>query len=141
MNKQSIIDKCLNSGNRLTPLRQKVIDVMMSNKKHTSAYSILDEINAEEKKPINVSTLYRILDFWMSIGVIHKVNATNTFVLCNDSHENHNHILLHCRDCDSVIEKCEISRKFPNPMFNDFHLSSNEVIEFHGLCSACSSNK
>ena len=141
MNKQSIIDKCLNSGNRLTPLRQKVIDVMMSNKKHTSAYSILDKINTEEKKPINVSTLYRILDFWMSIGVIHKVNATNTFVLCNDSHDNHNHILLHCQDCDSVIEKCEISSKFPNPMFNDFLLSSNEVIEFHGLCSACSSNK
>jgi len=34
----------------------------------------------------------------------------------------------------------ELKQEF-NTYINDFLLSSNEVIEFHGLCSACSSNK
>ena len=136
MDRLSIFNKCIQSGHQLTPQRQIIIDEFIKKKSGFTAYELLEIINLNDKS-LNISTIYRILDFWVKLGVLHKVESNSTYVLCNDEHENHNHVLLLCTKCSKVNESCSISRDFLSKSFPNFHIKINQVIELKGICSDC----
>ena len=136
MDRLSILNKCTQSGHQLTPQRQIIIDEFIKKDSGLSAYELLEIINLNDKS-LNISTIYRILEFWVKLGVLHKVESNSTYVLCNDEHENHNHVLLLCTECNKINESCSISREFLSKSFPNFHIKSNQVIELKGICSDC----
>ena len=78
-----------------------------------------------------------MLDFWINTGVVHKVESNNTYLVCNDSHTDHFHVLLHCTSCDNIEESCKNSNKLSIPNINKFTPEEGQVIELHGLCNNC----
>ncbi|MEJ1775395.1 transcriptional repressor, partial [Escherichia coli] len=70
-----------------------------------SAYDLLDllrQVEPQAKPP----TVYRGLEFLLEQGFIHKIESTNSYVLCHHFDDaEHTSVMLICDRCLSVTEK------------------------------------
>lgn len=134
--RSELISKCLDSGRSATPQRISIVDELNHSGKNLSAYDLLARLK-DKGQAFNISTIYRVLDFWIEMDVVHKIDSSNTFLMCNDSHTNHFHVLLHCSMCNSIEESCQVSSQLSLPESNKFSIKDGQVIEFQGFCSKC----
>ena len=133
-----LIQEVSSVGKALTPQRLAIYRALEMAKEPLTAYELRDQVNRQSNESFNISTIYRVLDFWTELGLIHKIDSSNTFIVCNDDHRNHVHILQHCTQCQSVKESCEISSLVKMPESASFHIDTNQVIEIQGQCAKCS---
>ncbi|NUU68495.1 zinc uptake transcriptional repressor Zur [Enterobacteriaceae bacterium BIT-l23] len=130
---------CQQRNVRLTPQRLEVLRLMTLQDSSISAYDLLDLLKASEPQA-KPPTVYRALDFLLEQGFVHKVESTNSYVLCHHFDEPmHTSAMFICDRCGSVKEESaegveEIMHKLAAG--NGFALHHN-VIEAHGLCAPC----
>ena len=136
ISKTQLISRCLESGRSATPQRMSIIDELGSASKNLSAYELRDLLN-DKGYSFNISTIYRVLDFWIHIGVVHKMDSSNTYLVCNDSHTHHFHVLLHCTSCKSVQESCQLSEQLSLPNSNKFAVNDSQAVEINGVSNKC----
>ena len=77
-----LLEHCFKNKKSLTHSRALVIKTLSKNLKPTSAYELLEEINKNQKNKLNISTIYRVLEFWMKLGLIHKITTINKYLIC-----------------------------------------------------------
>ncbi|AYA42212.1 zinc uptake transcriptional repressor Zur [Xenorhabdus nematophila] len=130
---------CLSRGVRLTPQRLEILRLITEQPGAISAYDLLDllrEVEPQAKPP----TVYRGLEFLLEQGFIHKIESTNSYVLCHHFEEpSHTSAMFICESCGSVTEKDakDIESTIQQlAQGTGFHLY-NSVIEVHGLCFSC----
>lgn len=131
---------CENSGLRLTPLRQRVLELVWQNHKPVKAYDILDElkrVHASSAPP----TVYRVLDFLQEEGLVHKLESLNAYVGCGAPDQNHNSQFLMCRSCGVAAEMddVDIRNLIADKVAGIGFKIDKEIIEIKGICSQCSS--
>ncbi|BDH47547.1 transcriptional regulator Zur [Salmonella enterica subsp. enterica serovar Choleraesuis] len=130
---------CLQRNVRLTPQRLEVLRLMTLQQGAISAYDLLDLLKSTEPQA-KPPTVYRALDFLLEQGFIHKVESTNSYVLCHLFDDPaHTSAMFICDRCGAVKE--EAAEGIEDIMHtlaarNGFALHHN-VIEAHGLCTAC----
>lgn len=134
-----LIHEVSSVGKTLTPQRLAIYRALETAKDPLTAYELKDQVNHLSKESFNISTIYRVLDFWTELGLIHKIDSSNTFIVCNDEHRNHVHVLQHCTQCQSVKESCEISSLMKMPESASFLIDTHQVIEIQGQCAKCCS--
>ena len=105
-NAENLLNYCLKKKKSLTPSRTLVIKTLAKHKKPISAYELRDEINNNGDVNINISQIYRVLEFWIDLGLIHKISSINKFLLCITPEEKHTHMLNFCTVCEKVFETC-----------------------------------
>ena len=103
---ENLLNYCLKNKKSLTPSRTLVIKTLSKYKKPISAYELRDEINNKGDVNINISQIYRVLEFWIDLGLIHKISSINKFLLCITPEEKHTHMLNFCTVCEKVFETC-----------------------------------
>ncbi|HBO21385.1 MAG TPA: transcriptional regulator Zur [Providencia sp.] len=130
---------CQSRGVRLTPQRETVLRLIAKQHGAISAYDLLDllrEVEPQAKPP----TVYRGLEFLMEQGFIHKIESTNSYVICHHvDNPSHISVMLICDICGSVTESdcTTIEVAIINLAGeNKFHLR-HTVVENHGLCHEC----
>ena len=67
---------CDESGVKLTPIRRKVLELILQSHKPIKAYDLLAQLSDSdhmEKPP----TVYRALDFLLDNHLIHKIESSN----------------------------------------------------------------
>ncbi len=131
-------DFCEDKGVRFTPLRAKVYQILLQEDASIGAYDILDKLKLIEDsaKP---PTVYRALDFFLELGLVHKVESTNTFKACHHFGCSHPVQFLICDTCGDVKE---ISSEGVKETLERQALQSNfkimtQTIEAHGICNQC----
>ena len=130
---------CAQRNVRLTPQRLEVLRLMRLQQGAISAYDLLDLLRESEPQA-KPPTVYRALDFLLEQGFVHKVESTNSYVLCHlFDQPTHTSAMFICDRCGVVKEECaegveDIMHTLAARM--GFALRHN-VIEAHGLCSAC----
>ncbi|MGU3523940.1 zinc uptake transcriptional repressor Zur [Enterobacteriaceae bacterium C23F] len=130
---------CTQRGVRLTPQRLEVLRLMTLQQGAISAYDLLDllKVSEPQAKP---PTVYRALEFLLEQGFVHKVESTNSYVLCHlFDKPSHTSAMFICDRCGVVKEEAadgveDIMHTLAARM--GFALRHN-VIEAHGLCSGC----
>ncbi|MBD2813832.1 zinc uptake transcriptional repressor Zur [Xenorhabdus sp. Flor] len=130
---------CLSRGVRLTPQRLEILRLISAQPGAISAYDLLDllrEAEPQAKPP----TVYRGLEFLLEQGFVHKIESTNSYVICHHFEEPcHTSAMFLCDNCGSVTEQdakdieSAIHKLAQDAGFNLRH----SVIEVHGLCSSC----
>lgn len=80
--KHAILTRCRSHGVKVTPLREAVLDLLLTSTGLIKAYDILARLQETSPTPIAPPTAYRSLDFWAQQGVLHKVPSMNGYVLC-----------------------------------------------------------
>ena len=95
--------QCADEGLRLTPVRRKVLELLLQQHRALGAYTILDmlrEAGFGSQPPV----AYRALDFLSEHGFVHKIERLNAFIACTHPGENHSPAFMICRKCDAVAE-------------------------------------
>ena len=90
-------------GLRFTPVRKRVLQILLEAHRAMGAYEVLDRLSAEgygNQPPV----AYRALEFLVEAGLAHRVQGLNAFAACMHPGEAHAPVFLICRDCDAVAE-------------------------------------
>jgi Fur family zinc uptake transcriptional regulator len=88
---------------RLTPVRRRVLEILLESHRAMGAYEVLDRLSAEgfgNQPPV----AYRALDFLVEQGLAHRVARLNAFAACMHPGESHAPVFLICRACGRVAE-------------------------------------
>ncbi|MBC6438817.1 MAG: transcriptional repressor [Rhodospirillales bacterium] len=131
-------DRCASDGLRLTPVRRKVLQILLQQNTALGAYAILDPLRAAgfSSQPV---VAYRALDFLSRHGFVHRVERLNAFIACSHPGENHTPAFMICRLCNIVAE----ARSAPArgqlgaaARAAGFRIE-RAVVEAEGVCSSC----
>ena len=136
-----LLNYCLKKKKSLTPSRTLVIKTLSKYKKPISAYELKDEINNKGDVNINISQIYRVLEFWIDLGLIHKISSINKFLLCITPEEKHTHMLNFCTVCEKVFETCNkqmgLNLKKSTAKL-DLAFNNTRSVEIPVICPQCS---
>ncbi|AKJ43325.1 zinc uptake transcriptional repressor Zur [Pragia fontium] len=130
---------CEQRAVRLTPQRQLVLRLMAEQKNAISAYDLLDLLRLSEPQA-KPPTVYRALDFLLEQGFIHKIESTNSYVVCHHVGEPlHTSALFICDSCGLVTEYHAqgIDRLLEELAEKSHFTIQHSVLETHGVCSKC----
>ncbi|MBY8975632.1 transcriptional repressor [Rhodobacteraceae bacterium NNCM2] len=124
---------------RLTPVRRRVLEILLEAHEAVGAYDLLKRLDAEGMKA-QPPVAYRALDFLQEHGFVHKIEQLNAFVACMHPEEKHDPAFMICRECRSIAET---RSSLPHEMLEataaefGFRIES-AVIEVQGVCANCS---
>ncbi|WP_322031439.1 Fur family transcriptional regulator [Paraburkholderia sp. J76] len=129
---------CRERGEKLTPIRRKVLELLLASGRATKAYSLLDEmrqIHPGSAPP----TVYRALDFLLSAGLIHRIESINAFAVCHDLTQCQHGILVVCQQCGNVTELHEpkLRQALVTQIEAAGYRLAGDGIELKGLCAQC----
>jgi Fur family zinc uptake transcriptional regulator len=129
---------CADAGLRLTPVRRRVLALLLAEHRARGAYELLDALRCEglgSQPPV----VYRALAFLMKHGLAHKIERLSAFVASSNPTPDHVPTFLICRICKRVSEA-------DATVTHAIMTSANAVAGFRveqvcvealGVCAAC----
>lgn len=129
---------CAAEGLQLTPVRRRVLEILLEEHRALGAYEILDRLRAEgmgSQPPV----AYRALDFLIRAGFVHRIETLNAFVACTHGGAGHVPAFLICRTCRRVIEApAEIAGgPLERAAIGAGFAIESAIREAEGLCADC----
>lgn len=130
--------RCDAAGESLTPLRRKVLELLMDEPGPAKAYDLLPKLDTE-KGQAKPPTIYRALDFLVRMGLAHRIESLNAFVACDVGACARSTIFLICEKCGgaeefdaghALVDLTEAASK-------DGFAIKRTMIEASGVCSTC----
>lgn len=125
---------------RMTPGRQRVLDVLTRQGRPVGAYELIDLLGAETgRRPAPIS-VYRALDYLVEAGRVHRLASRNAFLACGHAHDAHEPVaFLICDACGQVTERTSDALVHD---VGDLTRAAGfrpraQVIEIAGRCSDC----
>lgn len=125
--------RCEDAGERFTPLRAHIFELIVKADGPVKAYDLLDQLRPERGSP-KPPTVYRALEFFSRLGLIHRVEALNAYIACDHSHPGHIAEFFICETCDAVEEKHAHEHEDCTP---EGFTITRSVIEHYGQCKGC----
>ena len=127
---------CAERGLQLTPVRKRVLEILLKEHRAMGAYDILDVLRGEgfnSQPPV----AYRALDFLVGQGFVHRVEGLNAFVACSHPGVQHDAAFLICRGCRTVAEtEIPVSALNAASKQAGFNMEG-ATVEVQGRCSDC----
>ena len=130
---------CASRGQKLTPMRRKVLETLASSHKPLGAYEIIDAVAGSGPRPAPI-TIYRALDFLIANGLVHRIASRNAFLACGHNHDSGALVtFLICESCGTVGEApaAEVSRTLTQAAQGVGFTPKMSVVEITGLCAHC----
>ena len=124
-------------GQKLTPIRRKVLHLLLESEEPAKAYDLLANLDGEgAAKP---PTVYRALDFLQEMGLAHKIESLNAYVACGHANHEHSAVFLICQTCGGAEElhAVETSEALSKETNSAGFAIQNAVIEARGICRKC----
>ena len=133
---------CTLHGARMTPVRRRVLELILQADQPTRAYALLAQLERGRGR-LGPPTVYRALDFLLAHKLIHKVETSNAFVACGDVEHTHQSQFVICEDCGATeeIRDDEIVESLRRLGEGRGFAVDRQVIEARGLCPACRSGQ
>ncbi|WP_374336992.1 Fur family transcriptional regulator [Leeia sp.] len=130
---------CLSRGEKLTDSRREVLALLLQAGGPLKAYDILACL--QKAKPTAAPpTVYRALDFLVSMGLVHRLESLNAFVACEHGlTPHHQGVLLICQRCHQVTEVAGVAsmrQLQQDAAAAQFTITAHEL-EIKGVCHAC----
>jgi Fur family zinc uptake transcriptional regulator len=128
---------CEQRGGRLTPLRRKVLTLLLESEGPAKAYDLLDQLG--DKVAAKPPSVYRSLDFLLEMGLAHRIESLNAFVPCGHWDHGHAAVFLICENCGQASEMHagDSVKKLSAEVDGVGFKMRSAVIEIRGLCDAC----
>lgn len=135
----SFIDYCATIDYRLTSLRKSVLYILWHIKKPLKAYEILNKL-LEIKENSKPPTVYRVLDYLLACGIVHKIESIQSYTLCHEP-EKHlpSEVLMVCNHCHGVQEVYDktMSDLVKKLAAENLFIPGQDTIELRGYCHGC----
>ncbi|MEH7828073.1 Fur family transcriptional regulator [Gemmobacter denitrificans] len=123
---------------RLTPVRRRVLEILLEAHRAMGAYDVLQRLAAEgfgNQPPV----AYRALDFLVEQGLAHRIQRLNAFTACMHPGEAHAPAFLICRNCNAVAEApaSPVLAALEAAAGSEGFAIERASIEAVGLCPSC----
>lgn len=128
---------CAARGVQFTPVRRRVLEILLESHGAMGAYDVLARLNAEGlgKQP---PVAYRALSFLVEQGFAHRIEKLNAFVACMHPGSGHAPAFMICRGCGTVAEAlAEVGGTLGDQAAAAGFRIERTVVEAEGLCPAC----
>lgn len=131
---QPIADLLRDEGLKVTPARLALLEILMTE----CAPMTVEDIAVQMPVGINTTTIYRALDQFVSVGLIHQTHFRDgkTYYEYQDHH--HHHIV--CTSC-GVKEEISLCIESSLPLVlkesKKFNKVQDHMLEFFGICQDC----
>ena len=130
---------CAQRGQRLTPIRRKVLAALLGSHKPLGAYEIIDRLALKGPRLAPI-TAYRALEFLRENGLVHRIESRNAFIACV-----HNHaasalvVFLICERCGAGGEasSSDVAAPLSSAARAAGFTPRSPVIELSGICTHC----
>lgn len=134
----TIITELRQLGYRITPQREKIIEVIAHSQRHLSAEEIFTELQ-KYSQSINLATVYRTLDMLWEEGFTRR-NDLSEGQIVYATYQHGPHIHLVCRYCNSVIDGEPSDLKEVEEVMNAKYGFDADLdhLSIFGVCSECS---
>lgn len=133
---QAADESCAARQVQLTPVRRRVLEILLESHAAMGAYDVLARLDAEglgSKPPV----AYRALGFLVEQGFVHRIERLNAFIACARPGAAHDPAFMICRGCGSVAEaQADETALGVSARASGFQLEQT-VIEAEGLCPSC----
>lgn len=134
---------CRQRGQRLTPIREKVLRLLLEAGKPVSAYDLLERYKVDGQSGTQPMTIYRALNFLEAQSLIHRLASTRQYVACDhpaDAHHSELTQFLMCDRCGAIEES-----PLPNTLWQAIRQNAEQThfhidqpnLEIHGTCEQC----
>ena len=131
--------RCAAANERLTPARLAAYAELLAAKRPVSAYELIALQEKRQDRKIAPLTVYRHLDFLIRVGLVHRLESTQSYLPCDHPEHAHESQYLLCSSCgqadeveskplESMLQKIADQRGFK---------PENTVVEIKGLCGSC----
>ena len=130
-------DRCAASGERLTPARRRVLELLLRQGQPAKAYDLIAAFGADgaAAKP---PTVYRALDFLSRQGFVHRIESLNAYMACHLGERDHAAAFLICTCCGATEEIEPFApERVQEAAAEAGYLIDRVTIEAHGRCPAC----
>jgi len=126
------------SGARMTPVRRRVLEILLEDHRALGAYDVLQRLVAEgfgNQPPV----AYRALEFLVDQGLAHRIQRLNAFAACMHPGEAHAPVFLICKACNSVAEAATagVREALDHAAGDVGFVIERSTIEALGLCPKC----
>jgi len=130
--------RCHANRLQLTPVRRRVLEILLQEHVALGAYDILERLRLEglgSQPPV----AYRALDFLVTNGFVHKIERLNAFIACSHPGQAHSPAFMICRRCETIAETRSMpARGALGAAARTAGFSiERTVVEAEGLCPAC----
>ena len=129
---------CEHAGERLTPLRRRVLELVWSSHQPIGAYAVLDRLR-QDGRSAAPPTVYRALEFLLEQGLVHRIESLNAFVGCAHPGDGHLVQFLICRKCGTAaeVEDRRVAEALGRSAAERGFALEARVVELSGLCEHC----
>ena len=135
---------CAQRGERLTPLRRQVLELIWRGHSPVGAYDLLAMLQ-DNRGRVAPPTIYRTLDFLCRQGFVHRLDSLQAFIGCghpggHDGARQAAHFLI-CQDCGTAVEvrDGQLDGAIESLVGRMGFAIAAETIELSGVCAACQS--
>ena len=129
-------DACRAQGLPVTTQRRAIYEVLAERTDHPTADQIW-EVARERLPELSRTTVYRVLDTFVKLGVASKTPNVGAAVRFDPRTERHHHAV--CRECDRVVDvESTTLDRIRIPATDDIGFEVDDYsVHIRGLCVAC----
>jgi Fur family zinc uptake transcriptional regulator len=128
--------RCEAHGQKLTPARRRVLELLMQAGQPVKAYDLISTFSAHEAaKP---PTVYRALEFLEREGLAHRIESLSAYVACRHEPGEHAAAFLICDCCGRTEEiATPVDAALRGLAAQAGYAIEQVAIEARGRCAAC----
>ena len=135
--------RCAAAGERLTPARLTAYAELLETDRPVSAYELIALLEERQQKKIAPLTVYRHLDFLIRVGLVHRLESTQSYVPCDHPEHTHESQYLLCSCCGRAdeVESKPLASMLQKIADQSGFEPQNTVVEIRGVCEACAASQ
>lgn len=132
-------ERCKAQSERLTQARLAAYAELLSAKVALSAYELIALLEKRQNRKIAPLTVYRHLDFLTRVGLVHRIESTQSYLPCDHPEHPHESQYLLCNECGSAeeVHSATLEKNLVQIAGNHGFQAAKTVIELSGVCESC----
>lgn len=136
--------RCAERQLKLTPIRREVLEHLAGSPSPLGAYELIERMHRHSgRRPAPIS-VYRVLDFLLEAGLIHRIESRNAFVACAHRHDRSDLVVfMICDACGCVAESpgAAVERDLDAIAKKAGFAPASRVVEMFGRCAHCTESQ
>ena len=131
--------RCRELGKRLTPARLGAYAELLAAKRAVTAYELIALLEKRQERKLAPLTIYRHLDFLIRVGLVHRIESTQSYLPCDHPSHTHESQYLLCSDCGRVdeVHSDSLESMLGRIARKRGFTPAKSVVEISGLCGKC----
>jgi len=131
--------RCNDMGERLTSARLAAYAELLASNRPLTAYELIALSEKRQQRKIAPLTVYRHLDFLIRVGLVHRLETTQSYLPCDHPEHAHESQYLLCSSCGHVdeVESKRLETLLGKIADRNGFQAENTVVEIRGLCGGC----